>query len=328
VVATIGTSASEAAIALDSSGQPRIVYSDWANYAVKYAYKSGGSFYTETIASVQGDTVNLALDSYGTPHVAFSQSQDLKYATRGTGWSVSTVYNIGLHPAIAVDPYNAVHLAFMGYTSSSPIVLYRGYKSYGSSSWRFDSVDNRGTSVAVGYNTSIAVGGTGLAQILYWVSGSGTDSLWHAYESGGYFYPAQVDAVGFVFGDRGSIALDAAGTPYVGYPAYTGGVTVMKAGFKSGGSWYLAQADTSTQIYGSASITIGGGTPHGVYSRTNGTTPEVVYATQDGLGWRAEVVASGEVWSNRALAMDASGNPHLVYVSPYGGSTRYVYYAH
>ena len=90
-----------------------------------------------------------------------------------------------------------------------------------------------------------------------------------------------------------------------------------------------AQADSSTSIQGSASITLDPAqTAHGVYARANGSTTEVVYATQTGSSWRAEVVGTGEVWSNHVLAFDISGNPHLVFVSPYSASTRYVWYAH
>jgi hypothetical protein len=333
-VGWISSGASEAALALDSSGQPRIVYADYNGSAIKYAYRAGSAFTTETIASAQGADVCIAVDSYGTPHVGYSQSTNLEYATRATGWSVTTLsasqFTIGLYPSIAVDGTNAVHLAFMGYTSSSPIALYRGYKSYGSSSWRFDSVDNRGTAVAVGYNVSLAVSSTGLAQILYSASQSSVNSVWYAYESGGYFYPSQVDSADFIMGDRGAIALDSYGYPFIAYPAYLGGQSnVIRAGTKSTGSWFLAEADSSTTVQGCASIAVDPAhVAHGIYARGNGSTTEVVYATQTGTTWRAEVVASGELWSNHALVLDSSGNPNLVFVSPYNASTRYVYWAH
>jgi hypothetical protein len=331
-VGWISASASEATLALDGAGQPRIAFVDYDSSAVKYAYRSGGTFSTETISAQHASDIGIAVDSYGIPHVAFSgyggTDPALTYAKRSSGWSVTPIYTIGLHGAIAIDAYNGVHIGFMGYTASTAVALRRAYLSYGGS-WRFDTVDDRGTAAAVGYNTSIAVTPSGQAHLLYWASVSSVNSLTYAYESGGTFYPSLVENVDFVMGEDGSIALDPSGYPYIGYPAYLGSqTTVVRAGYRAG-SWYLVQADPSTTVTGSAAIALDpANVAHGVYTRWNGSVSEVVYATQVSTTWRQEVIGGGETWNSRALAIDSAGNPHVVFVSPYSASTRYVYYAH
>jgi hypothetical protein len=330
-VGWISSGSAEASLALDPSGHARIAYSDYTTTGIYYADRSSGQFYVETIGAEQTSNIGIAVDSYGNPHVAYTRASDaaLTYASRSSGWTRTPIFTLGLYPSIAVDGTNAVHIAFMGYTATTPVALKRAYLAYSGASWRFDSVDDRGSSAAVGYNVSLAVTSSGLAHILYWASVSSINSLYYAYESGGYFYPSLVDSVDFVMGQRGAITVDSSGYPYVAYPAYLGSQnTVVRAGYRSG-SWFIAQADPSTSVQGSASITLDPAhTAHGVYGRANGSTTEVVYATQVGTSWRAEVVGAGEVGSNHALAIDSSGNPHLVFVSPYSDSTRYVWYAH
>ena len=62
-----------AAIALDPSSRPHIVYYDILNTAVKYAYWDGQVWHRQTVDSIGdvGSYCSLALDDSGRPHISY-----------------------------------------------------------------------------------------------------------------------------------------------------------------------------------------------------------------------------------------------------------------
>jgi hypothetical protein len=81
-------------LAVDSAGNPHIVYSDRSDtglIVMKYASLTGTNWSIQTVDN--GSAGSLALDSADNPHIAYSgTSSELKYASwNGQNWEIQTV---------------------------------------------------------------------------------------------------------------------------------------------------------------------------------------------------------------------------------------------
>jgi hypothetical protein len=75
-------------MALDSSNNPHVSYYDASTNSLKYAKKSGGSWTTETVGSMDdlNNKSSIAVDSSGFAYIAYADSEDTpKYATNKSG---------------------------------------------------------------------------------------------------------------------------------------------------------------------------------------------------------------------------------------------------
>ena len=87
-----------ASLALNSVGYPRITYSTWTNYDLKYAAWDGSQWQIQTVDSA-GDVglyASLALDNADNPHISYldNTNHNLKYAAYdGTQWQIEVVDN-------------------------------------------------------------------------------------------------------------------------------------------------------------------------------------------------------------------------------------------
>lgn len=102
-------------IAVDTSNDPHIVYRDYGNGAVRYAYNDGDGWGTEEVDADAGaqEGTKIAVGSDDLPRIAYSQesTENLIYAVRQDGaWSFETIDKMG-NPAIAVDSSNIPHVA-------------------------------------------------------------------------------------------------------------------------------------------------------------------------------------------------------------------------
>jgi len=99
---------------LDSSGRPRIAYSDGSpmtSTGLKYALRTtGGTWSFQTIDTHQVDSPSLVFDPNQRPVIAYTRiSQGTWYAARGaSSWSVSQVNSQFLTPAdVALDAFGS-----------------------------------------------------------------------------------------------------------------------------------------------------------------------------------------------------------------------------
>ena len=98
------------------------------------------------------------------------------------------------------------------------------------------------------------------------------------------------------------------------------------------GTWTTTQIDNNTE-YSSIAIDANG-YPHIAYYQNSisGNNPELKYAYEDKNGWHIQTVESTPLGSGYyvSLALDSSGNPHLVYEDIFGDGNpytlRYAYY--
>ena len=112
-------------LALDSSGNPHISYSDYTNYDLKYAAWNGSTWDLQTIDSAGwvGKYTSLALDSSGSPRISYYDygNLDLKYgAWDGLSWDIQTVDSLGTvgwDISLALDEYGFAHISYYDETN-------------------------------------------------------------------------------------------------------------------------------------------------------------------------------------------------------------------
>ncbi|MFQ5997486.1 MAG: hypothetical protein ACE5KP_07685 [Dehalococcoidales bacterium] len=117
-------------IAVDSDNRPHIVYRDYGNASVKYAYLDGISWRIQVVDANGGgnEGTKIAVDSSNNPHIVYSveaapghedngedepddEIELLKYAFwDGNAWSYENIAKMG-NPAIAIDQQGRVHVA-------------------------------------------------------------------------------------------------------------------------------------------------------------------------------------------------------------------------
>ena len=108
-------------LALNSSGYPRISYSDETSHTLKYAAWNGASWDIQTVDSVFVGGTSLALDSSGNPRIGYYDYQNggLKYTEwNGVSWNTRTVASGRVeYPSLAIDTSDHSHIGYWDTTN-------------------------------------------------------------------------------------------------------------------------------------------------------------------------------------------------------------------
>jgi hypothetical protein len=142
---TVDSPAADPSLALDSLGDPHIAYFDvrtlpphGPGQGLKYAHRTAGGWVIESVDRVECDSVSLALDQSGTPHIVYHDTggDSVKYAVLDGGtWVSETVESSATLPSLALDDSGKPHIA---YTRNGPSVRYAVRKDGG---WASETVD-------------------------------------------------------------------------------------------------------------------------------------------------------------------------------------------
>jgi hypothetical protein len=234
-------------IDLDSQQRPHIAfqYEAWHNF--RYAYHDGAGWVIEDIVPAEPTRVkkeiSLALDANDVPHVAFYQSETVRYGNRiGGTWSDEYVTGSSLEEyrsltPLVIDPAGSPHIATKGYVTGA----YSYRKENGA--WITSTIDEDDDA---GQMAALAIGPDGTLHMSYERYGV----------LGGVFY-ARSSAPGQWTIEQiiekadhwpGDIAVDSHGRPYVAYNEWTGtwnepqnvGLTVA---WKTSGGWVSLLVD-------------------------------------------------------------------------------------
>jgi hypothetical protein len=208
---------SDTCIALDSGGNPHIVFQSYGNGYVWYARKTGSGWSVGPVDSSEpSGFVSLALDSLGRAHISYNveTSRDLKYARwTGSGWSIETVDavgEVGRSSSIALDSMDRPHISYEDGSNSD-----LKYARWTGSTWSIETVD---AAANVGQFTSIALDSMDRPHISY------SDHYWHDLKYARWtdlgWLIRTVDTVGDV-GTYTSIALDSSNHAHISYCDWT-----------------------------------------------------------------------------------------------------------
>ncbi len=186
--ALIDSNGAGGSLALDSNGNPHVVFSHW-DYArdtfsrtittnrLDYAVWTGSSWDIQTV-DPSGTGGWLKLDSGNRPHIIYTSGSNLnyslKYATLNGGtWNIQTVDSseTGIQYSMALDSAGNPHIIYTtflnsenyGNASSTQDIK---YASYNGVRWAIQIIDKVKTSV--GFNTlSIAIDSKGNPHVVY-----------------------------------------------------------------------------------------------------------------------------------------------------------------
>jgi hypothetical protein len=262
------------------------------------------------------DTTSLALDSSGTPFVAFKDGGNSDKATvmkfSGTGWE--TVGTAGFSAGDAYD----TDLAFD--SSGTPFVAFQDKGNSGKATvmkfngTTWETVGTAGFSAGAAYDTSLALDSSGTPFVAFQDKGTSDKATVMKFNGTGW---ETVGTAGFSAGGDydTSLALDSSGTPFVAFldgdNSYkvtvmkfngTGWETVGTAGFSAGGADYTSLALDSS------------GTPF-VAFRDGGNSDKATVMKFNGTGWETVGTAgfSADVAYHTSLAFDSSGTPFVAF---------------
>ncbi|MCK5785297.1 MAG: T9SS type A sorting domain-containing protein [Candidatus Sabulitectum sp.] len=188
---------------ISSDGFPVILYGDYYNTALKFAWLDGTGWNVETVFTDLGNSYEMALSSQGIPHISFTDKSDnnVYYAVRGAGgWSIEMIGSATTWPTIiALDQYDLPHIVF---EASVPLLHYW----YDGLVWQSETV------TTYQYTEDLAMCFDN-QENLHLI----------AQESGGLYYYVKTDtvwleeAVDSYSGDECSIAVGSDGTIHVAY---------------------------------------------------------------------------------------------------------------
>jgi hypothetical protein len=308
-------STGKASLALDSSGNPHMSYSDHLD-GLKYASWSGSNWNIETVCSGGSSTSSsLALDSQGNPHISFSQSingfNSLCYASwNGSNWKIEVVNpNIGLHescPSLALDSAGKPHISYSDYLDESG--SHMNYASWDGSKWNLQTLEQTG---AVGYS-SLFLDSLGKPHIGY---NYNSFKLRYASLVGSDWQIQTVDDADYIKLSSSSLFLDFNGNPHL---CYIKGVGIGESGYDlkygslNGSGWTIHEIDHFGNLWGDCSLVLDlGGKPHISYNVGDNDVGVLKYAVWDSSKWNIQTVEESKHALYSALALDSNNNPHI-----------------
>ena len=219
-------------IALDSSDNVHISYSDNTNFDLKYATNATGSWVTETVDSskIVGTFTSIALDSLGNVHISYYDftpnddlkppkppNDDLKYATNATGsWVTETVDSsgiVGRFTSIVLDSSDNVHISYRDDTNFD-----LKYATNATDSWVTETVDSSGR---VGMWTSIALDTSDDDNVHISYTDETNRDLKYATNATGSWVITTVDSSGSVGFLDTSIVVDTSDNAHISYYDFT-----------------------------------------------------------------------------------------------------------
>ncbi|MFN2165359.1 MAG: hypothetical protein ACK2U9_03775, partial [Anaerolineae bacterium] len=298
----------ERSLALDSSGNPHVVYGGDELY---YAWFDGNVWHSDVVDEAPGSwygaqaAAALDLDAGDRPHVAYLNGTGtaVRYAHKAAdGWHVDTVatstpnreisYAVGLrldragHPLIAYSVYGELNLA-----------------SWTGTRWDIQPVDHTSW---VEWYISLDLDGDDRPRISYFWVTSGRSELRYAWQTDGQWTIETVDQAVWL-GEYNSLALDSQGMPHISYLDATH--SQLKAAQRTPAGWQIEVIDDVRWPGGFTSIALDSiGLPHVTYA---GPDAGVRYAQWTGASWQLETLAGSGQYTS--LALDNTGQPHMVY---------------
>jgi hypothetical protein len=225
-VDSIGFTDVSSALAIDSLGNPHIIYC--STFLLKYASWNGTNWNIQTVSFEDITDPSIALDFSGKPSICYnvvyydngSAVNNLKYASwNGTGWSTQIVDSTGTlggggHNSLTLDSKGNPHISYNYVYSDNNSRGYSDlrYARWNGSTWNIQTVTKNGD------YSSLVLDSTGNPHISY-QSDNSNSKLMYAYWNNTTWNIQYVDQGGNI---KKSLALDSADNPHICYTYDTG----------------------------------------------------------------------------------------------------------
>lgn len=298
-------------LALDGGDQPRILYFDLTNNALRYAAWQGGAWQFSELdrGGRVGDYTALAFDAAGVPHISYHDGdrEQLKYATQIAGvWQnavVDTQAGVGLYTSLALDGDARPHIS---YQDGRELDL--RYARWDGADWEIMAVDTAGD---VGAYTSIGVDRTGRPHISYYDATN--HAVKYAVRSAAGWTFEQVAEVGPL--TYTSLALDSTDAPHIAFYASSADGSSGELGYASrtaAGAWQIKVVNASGDAGGHVSLALDAqDVPYISYYDFANQRVSVAY--HGAAGWVVQVVAVTGGESHTALTLERGGTPLVAF---------------
>jgi len=300
------------AIAIDSSGNPHISYSDYTTTtnSLYYAHKDSSGWHIEKLDSgdVEGAT-SIAIDTFGYPHISYHQHTnlghpvcELKYAYKdASGWHIETVESgniVGGSNSLVLDSANRPHIAYSDNSLQALKVA-----DYTGSKWDISIVDPTGW----GWAASMRIDSLSRFQIAYLDYNSG--SLKYALKDAASSWKIETVDVGAAHDVlSASLAVDSSNRPHIAY-GLSQPTRMLKYAYKDASGWQIASISPGGYF---ASLTLDSADrPHIACEGYYGTLD---YTHKEVDGWHSDNVDSYGYFPS--IAIDASGQLRISYMGP------------
>ncbi len=197
---------SGAALALDSSDHPHIVYQDGYE-SWKYIYQDEGSWHHEELPlSLNITSIVIVIDSEDRTHLALDSNTGLVHSYHNSeNWQSITLEETVDHLSFALDQYDYPHLAY----NENTLDLLK-YATYDGAEWSISVIGDPGER---GAGTSIVLDSASLPHVSY----IGSDGYLKYAVKDGSEWQIETVAEGYSYASESSLKLDQSGTPYVVY---------------------------------------------------------------------------------------------------------------
>jgi putative cofactor-binding repeat protein len=272
---------------------------------------------------------SIALDSNGTPHIAYSDMSNwnLKYASwSGSEWAIQVVDSLervntfaSMAPSLAIDSSDNPHISYVDDENAN-----LKYASWTGSAWSIQTVDSQGN---VGGYTSLKLDSFDKPHISY----QANYDLKYASWTGFQWEIQTIDSDGYV-GFFCSLSLDFNETPRISYCDTTNinssNVVLKFAAWTSSG-WNIQIVDSTGDVGRFDSLALdSSGNAHISYH--DGMNGYLKYASQTGSTWNIQVVdvegETGNVGLSTSLALDSKDLPHISYIDQRDSYLKYAWY--
>ncbi len=317
-VMTASTGLSGSAVGMtDDADRLHLLVADGTGLRLRYqaCVTCSGGFCPQTVAAagVVGQKLSLAVDSTGSPVIAFADLfKGLRVArSTASGWKRETVMTGSIGDAsIALDAMNNPQVSFWD-IGAHALKIARAKAG----AWDISTVD---ASAEVGGFNKLALDAAGNAHISYFDS-SNLD-LKYASWTGTTWNIETVDAEGDV-GRFSDLRLDSHGYPRITYIDFQ--PRNLKYAAWDGTRWNIETIDAASTANATALALDASGKPRIAYYDA-GSTNDLKYAAWDGTHWGIEtIVSAGDVGYAPAITVNAAGT-HIVF-SDFAKSVRYVH---
>ncbi len=325
----VPSGAGPAAIAVDETGIPCIVYEDLVTGGPMYTVWNGSGWDTEPAGAAIDPTslynFDLDLDPTGQPHLVHCwdnpTSNGVAYRFRDASgtWTRDVIDAVPseldpfLLSRLEVDAAGRVHVISYQINRSIGDRLEYVRKDPGGDFELVLGIDgDRAADIALANEVS--------PRIVYLKEGGhGLYYLFPDPDGGSSWFTDQISGAGFA-----QLALVMEGSAIAHIANFTGNRTLRHVS-NATGSWVETDIDTDENAGWQPSIALDeNDVPHLAYSYS--PTDDLRYATSAGGSWSERTLdAVGDTGHSSGIVMDVFGNPHIVYLDETNQAVRYAY---